>query len=160
MEKAGMRRNNMQIIKAEKQHINDVLKIEKTCFSMAWSKDSFMGELKTDDSHFTISIDDNGDITGFCILRLFGEEAEIFNIAVLPKNRRNHIAEELLEEALSFAKTNGAFSVYLEVRASNEPAKKLYEKVGFNKIGIRRGYYDMPPEDAILMMWETEEWKK
>lgn len=147
----------MEIVKAKKEHLEKVLDIEKKSFTMPWSRDSFIGELAARESHFTISTIDGGEITGFCILRVFEDEAELFNIAVAPQYRRGHIAESLLREALDHAAQNGVSAVFLEVRASNTAAQKLYEKMGFRNIGVRRGYYDFPTEDAVLMICELGE---
>ena len=146
----------MRIVNATKEHLDTVLEIEKKSFTMPWSKDSFKAELDMG-AHFTVSEEESGQITGFCILRASGEEAELFHIAVLPEYRRRHTAEMLLMEALHYARSKKADSVYLEVRQSNFAARGLYEKCGFEEIGIRRGYYDFPNEDAVIMICRPED---
>ncbi len=146
----------MRIKKASKERLDAVLEIEKSSFSAPWSRESFKGELAAAESHFTVSEDENGEITGFCVMRVFGDEAELFNIAVSPERRNAHIGETLLTEALEYAKSKKVSAVFLEVRESNTAARKLYEKKGFRSIGVRRGYYDFPTEDAVLMICEPE----
>lgn len=150
MEKAGMMQNNVQIIPVEKKHIPEILQIERASFSMPWSYDSFRHELEDLDSHFTAAICD-GQVVGFCVLRRFDIEGEIFNIAVSDAYRGKGIGEQLLSEALSFADVLNVKHIFLEVRRSNIPAISLYKKLGFNILGFRKNYYDAPTEDAIMM---------
>jgi [ribosomal protein S18]-alanine N-acetyltransferase len=88
-----------------------------------------------------------GAIAGFLVSRAIAGEREIFNLAVDPAMRRQGIAEALLRRELSAA----ASVWFLEVRASNMGARRLYAKIGFRELAIRRGYYDEPSEDAIVM---------
>ena len=90
----------------------------------------------------------NGCVAGFLVTREVGAgEREILNLAVNPAERRSGIARQLLEDAL--ARGKGAW--FLEVRASNAAAIRLYECVGFERIGQRSGYYQQPAEEAIVM---------
>ena len=145
----------MRLEKAEKKHLDAVLDIEKKCFSLPWSKQSFSDELRAKESYFIVALEGE-TVLGFCIIRVFDGEAELYNIAVAPEYRRQYIAEDMLREAMSYAKNNDASAVYLEVRKSNTAAQSLYKKVGFNDIGTRRDYYDFPTEDAVLMICELE----
>ncbi len=79
------------------------------------------------------------------------DSATIENLAVSPSARRQGTARALLGEALAWALQNRAFRVDLEVRASNLPALRLYERCGFKVIGRRKSYYRQPVEDAVLM---------
>lgn len=86
------------------------------------------------------------EIAGFYAARhLTANEWELDNILVAPEHRRKGIADALLRDLLSRADT-----IHLEVRASNAPARRLYEKHGFRHTGTRRRYYSDPVEDAIL----------
>jgi len=90
----------------------------------------------------------DGRIAGFVVSRtLAAKEREILNIAVHPDFRRLHIATDLLRFEIS--RSPGAH--FLEVRESNVPARRLYEELGFQEVGSRPGYYDNPPETAIVM---------
>jgi ribosomal protein S18 acetylase RimI-like enzyme/glycosyltransferase involved in cell wall biosynthesis len=90
----------------------------------------------------------DGRIAGFVVSRQVAEkEREILNIAVHPDFRRLHIATELLRSEI--ARCPGAH--FLEVRESNAPARRLYERLGFESVGSRPGYYDDPPETGIVM---------
>jgi ribosomal-protein-alanine acetyltransferase len=90
----------------------------------------------------------NSCVAGFLVTREVAPgESEILNIAVDPAERRTGIARRLLTDAL--ARVKGAW--FLEVRASNEAAIKLYESAGFTRAGDRKGYYNEPAEDGIVM---------
>lgn len=79
-------------------------------------------------------------------------EAEILKLAVTVSCRRQGVAAQLLEYALAGLAAQGVRRVFLELRASNQPARKLYEKIGFGHSGMRKGYYRNPLEDALLMV--------
>jgi ribosomal-protein-alanine N-acetyltransferase len=83
--------------------------------------------------------------------RISGEEGEILNLAVLPRDRRQGIARRLLATGLEALLTEGVREAYLEVRESNEPAITLYRSAGFRPVGLRPDYYRNPPEDALVL---------
>ena len=93
----------------------------------------------------------NGALVGFLIGRAAADEFEILNMAVSPGNRRQGIGSKLLECALEFSRIAGGARVYLDVRASNEPAIALYTRHGFTECGRRARYYRDPVEDAVLL---------
>jgi ribosomal-protein-alanine acetyltransferase len=93
-----------------------------------------------------------GRIAGFVAYRPTGEgEWEILNLAVAPEARRKGVAAALTQEMLA----RSAGKVFLEVRLSNTAARKLYQKLGFSEVGLRRGYYESPPEDGIVMTLQS-----
>jgi ribosomal protein S18 acetylase RimI-like enzyme len=81
-----------------------------------------------------------------------GSEWELENLAVLDEFRRRGIARELVATLVAHARSLAAERIFLEVRASNAPALQLYETCGFQAIGLRRAYYDNPPEDALILV--------
>ena len=90
----------------------------------------------------------NGRVAGFLVTREVGPgEREILNLAVDPTERHSGVARRLLQDSLANAK--GAW--FLEVRASNAAAIRLYESVGFHRTGLRKKYYYEPGEDGIVM---------
>ena len=78
-------------------------------------------------------------------------EGNVTNVAVHPSYRRQGVAETLLKEMERRAKEKSVTIFFLEVRQSNEAAKKLYEKLGYSPIGTRKRFYERPVEDAIVM---------
>ena len=92
-----------------------------------------------------------GQICGFLVARMTGDEAEILNTAVDPAHRRKGLASALLVAATSAAREQMVKNIYLEVRESNRGAIAFYVKHGFAKTGERRGYYNRPTENAVVM---------
>lgn len=91
-----------------------------------------------------------GVLCGFLVISAVADEGEISDLAVLPAYRRAGIASALLREGLRQLRESGCTSVYLEVRESNAAARALYAAFGFRPCGVRRRYYNSPPEDACL----------
>ena len=90
---------------------------------------------------------------GFAILRTAADEAELLTLAVAPEARGRGLGRALLRGALEQARAEGAEAMHLEVAAGNTPAINLYAGEGFERVGLRRGYYARPngTEDAVLM---------
>jgi [ribosomal protein S18]-alanine N-acetyltransferase len=93
----------------------------------------------------------NGQVSGFMVARITGDEAEILNLAVDPVHRREGIGTALLTAAISTAHAHNAKSIYLEVRESNSTAISFYRQYGFEKTAQRRQYYSSPTENAVVM---------
>ena len=115
----------------------------------AWPQESLLQLESVGQSAWVAERD--GVIAGFLIGRSAADEFEILNMAVAGKHRRRGIGSKLLESALHFAREAGVVRVYLEVRASNEPAIALYKRHGFSECGRRARYYRNPVEDANLL---------
>jgi ribosomal-protein-alanine N-acetyltransferase len=130
--------------------IPQVHKIEKSIFSMPWSKKSFEDSIKNKNTIYLVALI-NQCIVGYCGIYLCGEQADISNVAVDKEYRRKHVAEQLLESILEEAMNRGVRDVILEVRESNVPAISLYESLGFTEEGIRKNYYKSPTENALIM---------
>ena len=136
----------MTIERMEERHIEDIAAIEKACFRHPWSADGLREELGR--GLFLAAVED-GVTVGYVGCQIVLDEGYITNIAVLPAFRRRGIAERLLGALLERAE--GLSFVTLEVRESNRPAAALYEKMGFSRVGVRKGFYTEPTEDAVLM---------
>lgn len=91
----------------------------------------------------------DGQVVGFVCFRVIRDQAELLNLAVHPSFRRQGVGSRLLEETLAAASQGGATRIFLEVRPSNVPALRFYERHGFQVCGRRPGYYSDPPEDAL-----------
>jgi len=136
--------------------IDDILRIETISFTNPWTREMYLSELEHRDvSFFYIARDAVGEAIGFCSCWLVLDEIHINNLAVLPEHRRGGVASALIEHVLKEGAARGAHRATLEVRRSNEPARKLYEKFGFSVTAVRRGYYTRPDEDALVLWRES-----
>jgi ribosomal-protein-alanine N-acetyltransferase len=93
-------------------------------------------------------------VAGYVIARHLLDEGQLLDMAVHPEQRRRGIADGLMEELVRIMRQQGCRVIYLEVRATNVPALRLYEKSGFAAIGTRKDYYKNPVEDALIMKLE------
>ena len=127
---------------AEKIHL-----MEKQCFSDPWSEKSLEAQLSGGNSIWLVS-EENGVPTGYVIGTEVCGEAELYRIAVLSEYRRKGIADSLMEAFIGKCRERQAEKVFLEVRSLNVPAIALYEKYGFERISVRKGYYG--DDDAVI----------
>jgi len=97
-----------------------------------------------------LALEETSRVLGFVVAAEIGGEWELENIAVAASVRRRGYADRLIGTLLEELRKCAASAIYLEVRVSNDPARRLYEKWGFQKTAVRNGYYHNPPEDAIL----------
>ena len=125
--------------------------LEREVFSQPWSEQGFLDALSMERNIFLVAEED-GAICGYIGMYLSIDEGEITNVAVLPAKRGSGVGSMLLKHALACAAQEEIVQVVLEVRVSNEPAIRLYEKYGFKHCGIRKGFYDFPKEDAYIMI--------
>ncbi|MEK7735674.1 MAG: ribosomal protein S18-alanine N-acetyltransferase [Nitrospirota bacterium] len=128
-----------------------VVAIERLSFSTPWSEILFFNEIYKQRSIPKVAV--IGDrIAGYICANHVADEGHILNLAVHPDFRGRGIANTLVENILEELKENACRFLYLEVRASNNAARKLYEGFGFSVVGTRKGYYTEPKEDAVIMM--------
>ncbi len=145
----------MELMYMNRSHVKAVAELEKICFSDPWSENSVASELDNPLSCWLICMDGE-TLAGYIGSQTVMQEADMMNIAVKPEYRRQGVAQQLVDGLVSELKKRGANCLTLEVRASNEPAKALYEKLGFSKAGLRPRYYQHPREDALIL---RKEWK-
>ncbi len=134
----------------EWEDVSKVAELEKSIFSVPWSEKSFRDSFASQDTIYLVEVLD-GEIAGYCGIWVSYDTADLCNMAVAHSHRRKGIAKRLLQEISSFAEKRKVERILLEVRGSNFGAINLYQKSGFRQIGIRKGYYHAPEEDAILM---------
>lgn len=141
-----------KILNFEKHMLNEVLQIERDCFSSPWSKEQFMS-LEGDERTVFIVASVNKIIAGFAMLYLVSESAsaDLLNIAVDINHRNKGIAKAMLEYCFEICKSRSLTEIYLEVRESNQNAMKLYKGKGFFPIALRKNYYHNPTENAVVM---------
>lgn len=129
--------------------LDKVVTMEKQIFSTPWSKQNFEESLSKSYSYFYVAV--LSDIVGYCGVHNLGGDGEITNVAVDETQRGKGIAYEMLSYAMEETAKKGVEAFTLEVRISNTPAIKLYEKLGFENKGIRKNFYENPTEDAMIM---------
>ena len=145
----------MEIVEMNCSHVPAVAAIEKECFSDPWSEKSIASELENPLSLWFVAMDGNR-VCGYVGSQTVLGESDMMNIAVSGDYRRQGIGEQLISRLIRELSKRGSHILCLEVRDSNEPALKLYEKLGFSVVGKRPGYYRHPREDALIM---RKEWQ-
>jgi len=135
--------------------IDEVIAIEHASFTNPWTREMYLAELENRGISFCyLARDPRGRAMGFCSFWRVADELHINNLAVLPADRRGGVATALLSHVLREGGRLGAVRATLEVRKSNDPARLLYERLGFAIAGVRRAYYTKPDEDAIVLWRE------
>lgn len=140
----------MEIVRATAVHMDGIMEIERRSFPDPWSRGGVEVYLTAPDGAVFAAVEGER-VLGFAIYHVSFEEGELFSIAVREDSRGRGVGRALLDRVLGEAKAAGAEKMYLEVRRSNQRARAMYKSAGFSVCGVRRGYYDFPREDAILM---------
>ncbi|MDI6714754.1 MAG: ribosomal protein S18-alanine N-acetyltransferase [Thermodesulfovibrio sp.] len=143
---------NLKIREAQESDLFEIMSIAKDSFTIPWSLKSFSEELSNPQSILAVA-EVNGEIAGYIVARSVLDEAEILSIAVKSSFRKQGIAANLVSYVLEKLK-NMVKTCYLEVRVSNLPAINLYKKFGFKICNLRKNYYLLPQEDALIMKLE------
>ena len=144
----------MEIVKMNEAHVAFVAAIEKECFGLdAWSEKSVASELTNQLSLWLVVVD--GDrVAGYVGSQTVCDETDMMNVAVTADYRRQGLGEKLVLALVEELKAVNSKCLTLEVRDSNTPARTLYEKLGFQQIGLRKNYYRNPKEDACILRKE------
>ena len=141
----------VRIVPLTKEHLDEVVRIERASFSDPWTRGMFESELDVAARGYARAALRTGRLQGYLFAVLIPDEAHLGNLAVHPDARRRGIARLLLDELFRDARRAGVRRVTLEVRESNQAARKFYYKNDFIDIAIRKNYYRSPVEDAIVM---------
>ena len=143
----------IEIRQMQLDDLEQVMEIENENFSVPWTETGFFTFLIREDTLFLVA-QEGEKILGYCGVVMVQDEGDITNVAV-KKNRQNQgVGKKLMEELVKYTEQEGVTRLFLEVRASNEPAIHLYQNMGFVQTGIRKNYYEEPREDGIMMMKE------
>ena len=137
------------------EDLEQVVEIEKASMLSPWSKELFEEELKREVARYFVGEIDN-QVVGYMGYWEAPEEAHIINLAIAPRFRQKGLGFEMMQYCLRFAYNKGARLATLEVRESNEAAQKLYEKMSFRTVAIRKKYYSDNQENAVVMIRELE----
>lgn len=136
-------------------HVDALMPYEREMFGPeAWSAAGYRGELADTRTRWYVAAQDDTGLLGWAGLMVVADTAEILTVGTVPAARRRGIGRRLLAELLAEAVRRGAVEVFLEVRQDNDAAIALYEAHGFERIGLRRGYYENGRVDALTMRKE------
>jgi ribosomal-protein-alanine N-acetyltransferase len=150
---------DLLIRRAEEEDVRAIAELEAVCFREEdpWSEGAFYNEIvENHESTLYLAAVSDGRIVGYMGVWKILDEGHITNVAVDPGHRRKHIAEALISEMIRLTSEAGITSWTLEARVDNEPAIKLYEKMGFEGAGVRPKYYEYDGTDALIM-WKGHE---
>lgn len=141
----------------QESDLENIMEIEQSSFTSPWSQFAFVSELKENEyaRYFCLEVD--GKIVGYMGLWFILEEGHITNVAITPSYRGNRWGEYLIRSVMKKMISEGMERMTLEVRESNIPAQHLYERIGFVKAGVRKGYYSDNREDALIMWIDLED---
>lgn len=147
----------MKIRPASPDDVDSMVALAAASTSAAsWTRDQYRKLFSSNEASQRLALvaeDEPSSLTpvvGFLVSRHLGPEWELENIVVTPRAQRKGIARSLLDGLFAAARETNSQTVFLEVRESNAPARRLYEKAGFHPQGRRKSYYSNPIEDAIL----------
>lgn len=148
-----------QVKQATLADLSDIAKLEKDSFAYPWSEEALKREIISTGS-FAVVAKANDILIGYAMFMLMYDEIHITKIAVNPDFRRLGIGNLMLNALLETAASNNYFDITLEVRVSNQAAIALYEKNGFESVGVRKHYYTDNNEDAMIMWLHMKEVQK
>jgi ribosomal-protein-alanine N-acetyltransferase len=145
---------NVDLRRLESGDLDAVEEIERVSYPTPWSRSMFAAELQKPSSIAIGAYHRSGELVGYAIVSRYVDAWHVMNIAVIPEFRRRGIGKSLLERLFEVTASDPQRGYTLEVRVSNADAIRLYEKLGFEARGIRRGYYTDNREDALIMWRE------
>jgi len=129
--------------------------LEQRCFSHPWSEQALRGAVE-DRQTLVLVLRATGSraIVAYGVFQVVADEFHIQDLAVVPEQRQRGLGRRLLFQALDLGARRGARTAHLEVRESNRAALGLYRSLGFRTVGVRKGYYESPSEDAVVLSRE------
>ncbi len=142
------------IRKIEEQDIEAVAALERAAFSGPWSAKELAITAGQKHAYILVAMQDD-KFAGYCIVYHVLDEAEIARIAVEPSFRRQGVGRHLLDAVMEECRAQDISRLLLDVRESNHGARTFYSRNGFREDGMRKNFYDLPKEDAVLMSMEA-----
>jgi ribosomal-protein-alanine N-acetyltransferase len=146
---------NVELRRLEGENLDDVEAIERASYPTPWSRSMFDAELRKPSSLALGAFAEDGTLVGYAFVSRYVDAWHVMNVAVAHAYRRRGIAVALLERLFEVTATDPRRGYTLEVRVSNAGAIALYERLGFEARGVRRGYYTDNREDALIMWREA-----
>lgn len=137
-------------------HLDDIMEIEKSCYGQHhWSRDSFASEINNPCAKYIVAINGENKCVGYMGSWRIFDESHVTNLAVHPDYQGKGLAHFLILSMLDSCYDDKIKYMTLEVRISNERAKKVYDNFGFKSLGVRKKYYQDNGEDALIMWTEN-----
>jgi len=144
----------IRLKEARIEDIEDILHIERLSFKMPWKREHFLSEMYNPFSYFYILEDKAIGVIGYIVAHLEGKSLHISNIAVHPAERRKGYGTLLVRKIVELMTLTNSKYITLEVRVSNKDAIRFYEKLGFKRHRMIKGYYIPEFEDALVYRYE------
>lgn len=136
----------------DERDLDEVAATEGAAYSHPWTRGNFADSVHSGYACRTLRLND--DLVGYFVVMVAAGEAHLLNLTVAPEHQRRGYGSALLHEVIRIARDQGARNLFLEVRPSNAAAQGLYERFGFRRIAVRRGYYPAHEgrEDALVLV--------
>jgi ribosomal-protein-alanine N-acetyltransferase len=139
--------------------LDEIVRLEKESFTDPWPRKAFDIQLGDGSSIMLaarMAVPGGGEIVGYLCAYLIFEELQLASVAVKENFRRQGIARRLILEMIRQGREGGAKEIWLDVRESNEAARRLYDELGFREVYRRKNYYRKPKEDALVLFRPVE----
>ena len=147
-----MKERKINIVPMNADHLDELERLERICFSRPWSRKMLAEELENACAAFLVAEEpETKRVLGYAGVLVMADEGYITNVAVFPEYRRQGIAAQIIKVFCDFAAGNHLAFLTLEVRPTNTAAIELYRSFGFEEVGRRKNYYDLPKEDALIL---------
>lgn len=148
---AVLKPSQMQFRPMREEDLAELLRIERAAYPYPWTLGNFRDSLQAGYSCWVGEID--GRMAGYWLMMNVVDEGHILNCCIAPQWQRRGYGRQLMDHLFQVARDHNTRSLFLEVRLSNEPAKRLYTSLGFDLVGQRKAYYptDNGREDALVM---------
>lgn len=152
-ENSDINMENLTVSLFEKEDIPSLVQIEEEEFSTPFKEKDFLSIYESDISSVLVAKVD-GEVVGYVSFTVIIDECQIINFATKNEIKRHGVGKSVMKALISHCQGLGVIKCFLEVRVSNQAAISLYEKFGFVRVGISKGHFSAPREDAILMNLE------
>jgi ribosomal-protein-alanine N-acetyltransferase len=141
----------MRIEKLKRRDLRKLLRIESAVFPEPWSPEVFNSELALRKGRLYRAVWDGDEMAGYIGFLIVHDEAHMTTIATAPAYQRSGVAITMIVDAFRTLRENGVKHISLEVAANNKPAQSLYRRFGFAPVGVRKNYYPVTGQDALVM---------
>lgn len=141
----------LRIEKLKRRDLRKLLHIESVVFPEPWSPEVFNSELALRRGRLYRGAWDGDEIAGYIGFMIVDEEAHMTTIATAPAYQRTGVATTMIVDGIRTLRTEGVKHISLEVAVNNEPAQALYRRFGFAPVAVRKNYYPVTGQDALVM---------